>query len=92
MGLISKYGKDLVGKIFIFQSCREWCIGKIMEVHGDTTQPYGSRLIYKPLGRSKNLNASPNDFSATSTMDDESKLIEDSPQFRVYLELFDGID
>jgi len=85
MGLISRYGKDLIGKIFVYRSrsgCN-WCIGKVVRV-----EIYG--VVYKPLGRSKDLLALPDSFAATSPIDLDSKLVKGSRRFERYLELFNG--
>jgi len=90
MGLISKYGKDLIGRIFLYHIDGRWCMGRITKVQTTASIYCDAHVIYKPLGQSDNLVAAPTSFWITSSMDDNSKLIEGAPQLSKYLELFSG--
>jgi len=84
MGLISEYGKQLIGKIFFFHAEDRWCIGRITDLSDD-------RAIYKPLGRSNAIILmNPDSFGIRSNIDSSSRLIKDSQQLEKYLELFNG--
>lgn len=86
MGLISGYKEQLVGKIFIFHAGEKWLMGKIVGFSE-------SRVIYKPLGRSKAIVLmNPDSFGAGSNIDTSSRLTNGSCQLEKYLELFGGID
>lgn len=90
MGLIKKHGKDLAGKVFIFQSDFGWCIGKILRLqYHKYSEPW---VTYKPLGQSKSLAVFMDVFESGTPMDLKSKLIAGSHRFEKYLELFSGID
>lgn len=88
VGLISKYGKDLVGRIFIYRNDL-WSIGKVTKIEWIGRD--GTWANYRSLVRSGGwLMGDPGTFAQESAMDRESKLIKSSSQFLKYLELFGG--
>jgi len=96
MGLIDKYGTDLLGKIFIWignfnisSPGDVWIIGKIVGYPMSHT----GGCSYKILQSSHiYLSGWEQEFFFNDVLDRDSILIDDSLEFEKYLELFSGID
>ena len=96
MGLISEYGKDLIGKIFIWQ-CDfylispgdVWLIGRITGFRSERFSIYKSPYEVLLSNHTSRLDG---EFYLDSEIDRNSILICNSSGFRKYLELFCGIN
>jgi len=92
MGLIDRYGKDLLGKIFIWQAIFNhsspgdvWFIAKVTECRSLGSN---SIIFYETLLR--NHVGTCGHFSLDGEVDRNSILIGNSLEFETYLGLFDG--
>jgi len=89
MGLINRYGQDLVGKHFLWYPYpNHWLVGevyKLLKERGSCLAEAWFRIMYTSY-----LIPMISTFQDGSAIDKSSVLIKNSVSFQKYLELFNG--